>query len=138
MNSQQAENAGNALALSHADFQKKWHDGRLYVHVNTNMALEVIRASRCAPDAPANLPSLPKRYVIAHYFWTFTAILGWPIAIGLLFYKWWLALIVFFITPAIGPANLKSMQEFMIDHSLEDPTFYQKALDIGLIRITEK
>jgi hypothetical protein len=55
------------------------------------------------------------------------------------FYKWWAGLLLLvFLTPALSSSTKKSAMQFIIDHSVENPDFYQYAITEGVIRVRPK
>jgi hypothetical protein len=112
--------------MDHAEFVELWRAGELNVDVSRSQAL-----------AAAGSALLPKRYRVAHLFWSWVWLLTIPGAFAVMFlWKWWAGvLILLFVTPALSRATKRSAMEFMIDHALENPEFYQLAVDQGLIRV---
>lgn len=115
--------------MEHAEFVKSWNEGNLMVDVNRTKALQI-----------ANLNILPKRYQLAHIFWSWIWILTIPVSIIVMFlYKWWVGLLILvFVTPAISSATKKAAMQFMIDYAIENPDFYQRAVSEGLLIIRPK
>lgn len=115
--------------MEHTEFVQSWNEGKLLVDINRTKALQI-----------ANSRVLSKRYQIAHIFWSWVWILTIPLALAIMFlYKWWAGLLILlFVTPAVSSATKKSVMQFMIDHALENPEFYQFAVTEGIIRIRPK
>lgn len=115
--------------MEHDEFVQSWNEGKLLVDINRTKALQI-----------ANSRMLPKRYQIAHIFWSWVWISTIPLAFAVMFlYKWWAGLLILlFVTPAVSSATKKSAIQFMIDHALENSEFYQFAVTEGIIRISPK
>lgn len=115
--------------MKHSEFVQAWRAGKLEVDVDRSKALQV-----------ANSRMLPKRYQVAHIFWSWVWILSIPAAIAvMLLYKWWVGLLILIVvTPLISKSTKKSAMQFMIDYSLESTEFYQFALTEGVIRVRQK
>ena len=55
------------------------------------------------------------------------------------FYRWWAGLLLLAtLTPALGISTQKSVRQLMIDRAIADATFYDYALDQGIIHVEEK
>lgn len=115
--------------MEHADFINAWNEGKLEIDVDRSKALQI-----------ANSKKLPKRYQMAHMFWSWVWILSIPAAFSVMyFYTWWAGLLLLvFLTPVLSSATKKSAMQFMIDHSVENPEFYQFAVSEGVIRVRQK
>lgn len=115
--------------MEHSEFVDSWNQGKLMVDVHRTKALRI-----------ANSKILPKRYWLAHLFWSWIWILTIPASIVVMFaYKWWVGLLILiFVTPAISSATKKSAMQFMIDYALENPDFYKLAVAEGLLIIRKK
>ena len=115
--------------MEHSEFVQSWNTGKLEIDVDRSMALQV-----------ANSEMLPKRYQGAHMFWTWVWILSMPGAFAVMyFYIWWVGLLLlFFLTPALSRSIKNSAMQFMIDHAMENPEFFQFAISKGLIRVKQK
>lgn len=115
--------------MEHSEFVRAWNEGKLEIDVDRSKALQV-----------ANSKMLPKRYQAAHIFWSWVWILSIPAALVVMyFYKWWAGLLLLvFLTPALSSSTKKSAMQFMIDHSVENPEFYQYAVTEGVIRVRPK
>lgn len=113
--------------MEHADFVRAWNEGKLSIDVHRSKALQI-----------ANSKLLPKRYRVAHIFWSWVWILTIPVAIALwLHYKWWVGLLILAITPVISRATKKSAAQFIIDYALENPEFFHFAATDGVIKIRQ-
>ena len=115
--------------MDHSEFIQSWNQGKLEIDVDRSKALKV-----------ANSKMLPKRYQAAHMFWSWVWILSIPAAFAVMyFYTWWAGLLLLvFLTPALSKSTKKSAMQFMIDHSVENPKFYDFAVSEGVIRIRAK
>lgn len=115
--------------MKHSEFVQAWREGKLEVDIDRSKALQV-----------ANSKILPKRYQVAHIFWSWVWILSIPVAISVMFvYKWWVGLLILIVvTPLISKSTKKSAMQFMIDYSLESAEFYQFALSKGVIIVRQK
>jgi len=115
--------------MEHSEFVVAWKQNKLEIDVDRSKALQI-----------ANSKMLPKRYQVAHIFWSWVWILSIPAAIVVMFlYKWWVGLLILvLVAPLISKSTKKSAMQFMIDYSLESPEFYQFALAEDVIRIRQK
>lgn len=115
--------------MDHSKFIEAWNQGKLDVDVDRSKALKI-----------ANSKMLPKRYRVAHIFWSWVWMLSITAAIAVMFlYKWWVGLLILIlVTPVISKSTKKSAMQFMIDYSLESHEFYQFALAEGVIRVRQK
>ncbi len=115
--------------MEHSEFVQSWNEGKLEIDVDRSKALQV-----------ANSKMLPKRYQAAHIFWSWVWILSIPAALAVMyFYTWWAGLLLLvFLTPVLSSSTKKSAMQFMIDHSVENPDFYQFAVTEGVIRVRQK
>ena len=115
--------------MEHSEFVQSWNTGKLEIDVDRSMALQV-----------ANSKRLPRRYQAAHMFWTWVWILSIPGALAVMyFFTWWAGLLLLvFLTPALSSSTKNSAMQFMIDHAVENPEFYQFAISEGLIRVRQK
>ena len=115
--------------MEHSEFVQSWNKGELEIDVDLSKALQI-----------ANSKMLPKRYQVAHIFWSWIWILSIPAAFAAMyFYAWWAGLLLLvFLTPALFSSTKKSAMQFMIDHSVENSEFYQFAITKGIIRIRLK
>ena len=113
----------------HSDFIQAWKNGAVQVDVDRSKALRI-----------ANSGILPKRYRVAHIFWGWIWILSIPAAFAVMyFYAWWAGLLVLFIvTPMLSKATKTSAMQFMIDHAIENPEFYELAVSEGVILMRKK
>jgi hypothetical protein len=115
--------------MEHSGFVQAWKAGELEVDVDRSRAIQI-----------ANSNLLPRRYQIAHIFWSWAWILSIPVSFAIMFlYKWWAGLLILMLVPPVlSRSTKKSAMQFMIDHSIEDPDFYQFAVSEGIIRIRQK
>lgn len=115
--------------MDHSEFVRLWNEGKLEIDVDRSKALQI-----------ANSKMLPKRYQVAHLFWSWAWILSIPAAFAVMyFYRWWAGLLLLvFLTPALTSSTKKSAMQYMIDHSIENPEFYQFAASEGVIRVRQK
>ncbi len=115
--------------MEHSEFVQSWNQGRLEIDVDRSKALQI-----------AGSKILPKRYKAAHMFWSCVWILSIPAAFAAMyFYTWWAGLVLLvLLTPALSSSTKKSAMQFMIDHSVENPEFYQFAIAEGVIRVRQK
>lgn len=115
--------------MEHSEFIQSWNQGKLEIDVDRAKALQI-----------AGSKMLPKRYQAAHMFWSWVWILSIPAAFAVMyFYTWWAGLLLLiFLTPALSSSTKKSAMQFMIDHSVENPDFYQLAVSEGVIRVRRK
>ena len=115
--------------MEHSEFVQSWNQGKLEIDIDRSKALQI-----------AGSKMLPKRYQAAHIFWSWVCILSIPAAFAVMyFYTWWAGLLLLvFLTPALSSSTKKSAMQFMIDHSVENPEFYQFAVSEGVIRVRQK
>jgi hypothetical protein len=115
--------------MEHSEFVQSWNQGKLEIDIDRSKALQI-----------AGSKMLPKRYQAAHIFWSWVWILSIPAAFAVMyFYTWWAGLLLLvFLTPALSSSTKKSAMQFMIDHSVENPEFYQFAVSEGVIRVRQK
>jgi hypothetical protein len=115
--------------MEHSEFVQSWNQGKLKIDVGRSKALQI-----------AGSKMLPKRYQAAHIFWSWVWILSIPAAFAVMyFYTWWAGLLLLvLLTPALSSSTKKSAMQFMIDHSVENPEFYQFAVSEGVIRVRQK
>lgn len=115
--------------MEHSEFIHSWNQGKLEIDVDRSRALQI-----------AGSKMLPKRYQAAHMFWSWVWILSIPAAFAVMyFYTWWAGLLLLVVlTPALSSSTKKSAMQFMIDHSVENPEFYQFAVSEGIIRVRQK
>jgi len=115
--------------MEHSEFVQYWNDGKLEIEVDRSKALQV---------ADSNI--LPKGYQVAFIFWSWVWILSIPAALALMyFYAWWAGLLLLvFLTPALSSSTKKSVMQFIIYHSLDNPEFYRFVVTEGVIRVRQK
>jgi hypothetical protein len=115
--------------MEHEVFVSEWHAGRLRVDVDRSLALRVVGSDM-----------LPRRYQFAHIFWSWVWILSIPTAFAVMYFlKWWAGLLMLlFLTPLLSKSTKTSAFQFMIDHALESPDFYQWAIENRLIIVSPK
>jgi uncharacterized membrane protein YdbT with pleckstrin-like domain len=113
--------------VTHSEFVEAWKSRRIAVRVNKELALRVMSS-----------PDMPRRYRAAHHFWAWIWLFSIPLAIALgIFVKWWVGLIVLIVGFLLPRAIKKSAMEFVIEHSVEDGEFYDKAINSGLLIVDE-
>ena len=114
--------------MKHECFVIEWKAGRLNVEVDRSLALQV-----------ANSKMLPRRYQFAHLFWSWGWMLSIPAALAVMFFAWWAGLLILFVlTPLLSKSTKTSAMQFMIDHSLENPEFYEWAVENRVLVVSEK
>lgn len=115
--------------MEHKTFKGEWQAGRLSVDVDRSLALQV-----------ANSDILPRRYQFAHIFWSWAWILSIPAALAVMYFvKWWVGMLMLFsLTPLLSKSTKTSSMQFMIDHALESPDFYEWAVENKLLIISPK
>ncbi len=115
--------------MDYEEFKRAWSNGQIEVSVDRAKALRIASSS-----------ILPKRYRFAHWFWATVWLLSMPIGIAVIFlYKWWVGLLILvFVTPAIGSGTKTSAMQFMIDHAIEESSFYKYALENNVFIISTK
>jgi hypothetical protein len=116
--------------MTHSEFVEAYKAGQVAVRVNRNLAVKVM-----------NSPSIhmPKRFKVAHDFWTWIFLLSIPVAIAVgILVTWWVGLIIFIICLPLSRAIQNSATKFVLEHALENSEFFEKAVDMGLLIIEEK
>ena len=115
--------------MDHKEFAVKLKNKRLVIHVNRELALQVM---------DTNL--LPSKYRMAHIFWSWIWILSIPIGIALMFIvKWWIVLLVIFLLAPILSSTAKNAAcQNIILASYDIPDFYNLAVKKNLLIIKEK
>jgi hypothetical protein len=115
--------------MEHSEFVISWNQGRLNIDVDRSKAQQIV-SSRI----------LPKRYQVANMFWSWVCLLSIPAAFAVMFfYTWWAGLLLLvLLTPVLFISTKKAAMQFMIDHSVENPEFYQFAVSEGILRIRQK
>ena len=115
--------------LSHSEFVRASKSGQLEVSVDRYKALLMVESGK-----------MPKRYRLAHLFWSWIWFISIPISLAVVvFYEWWVGLILLLIvTPAISSSTKKSAMQFMIDHSVESNEFYNFAVSEEIIIVKLK
>lgn len=115
--------------MNHSEFVDGWKSGKIAVDVDRSKALKI-----------ASSKVLPKRYQTAHMFWSWVWMLSIPAAFALMyFYTWWAGLLsLVVVTPTLSNSTKKSAMQFMIDHSVENPEFYELAVAEGVLRVQPK
>lgn len=115
--------------MEHSEFVQSWNQGKLEIDVDRSKALQI-----------AGSKMLPKRYQAAHMFWSWVWIISIPAAFAVMYFAtWWAGLLLLaFLTPALSSSTKKSAMQFMIDHSVENPEFFQVAVSEGVIHVRQK
>lgn len=115
--------------MEHAHFVADWKAGRLQVEVHRSLALQV-----------ANSNMLPRRYQLAHIFWSWVWILSIPAALAVMFlYRWWAGLLMLvLLTPLLSSSTKTSAMQFIIDHALENAEFYEWAVENKVLIVSAK
>jgi len=115
--------------MQHDEFVSAWRNGRLFVDVDSSLALRVLGTTR-----------IPKRYRAAHHFWSWVFALSIPGSFFVMYrYGWGIGLLLLAVVPVmIFKGTRKSAMQFMIDHSLENADFYAFAVDNGVLRLRPK
>lgn len=83
---------------------------------------------------------LPMRYQAAHNFWSLILILSVPAALVLWYFtKWyWGVLSLCFITPIINESVRKSACQFVMEHALADPAFFEAMFRQRMISVVSQ
>jgi len=113
--------------MEHEDFVRGYRSGRVRVHVEREEAVKI-----AASDW------LPTRYRVAHLFWSWAALLclfGGPIA--LFWVEWWIAGGITAFGLVGRSAARYSACEFVLEHALEEPSFYDAVRGVGIIKVDE-
>src|SRR5688572_15074230 len=115
--------------MDHSEFVREWSAGKLSIDVDRSKAL-----------ALAGSKVLPAKYQYAHIFWSWVWLLSIPAAIAIaILFKWWVgALLLVFVTPVLSRSTKTSAMQFMIDHSLENREFFERAIAEGVINVRPK
>jgi len=115
--------------MEHSEFRNYWNKGKLEIDVDRSKALQI-----------ANSKMIPKRYQMAHLFWSWVWILSILAAFAVMyFYSWWAGLLILaLVTPALFSFTKRLAMQFIIDYSVENKEFYQFAVTESVIRIRQK
>lgn len=102
----------------------------MQVHVERAKALQVIADPGIVPESARK----------AHLLWTLLWVLSIPAALAVMFfYRWWAgAILLLTVTPALGSSTRRAARQLMVERALADSTFYEYAVDNGIIQVREK
>lgn len=116
--------------MQHSDFVSGWQARTIQIHVERAKALQVI-------SDPAVVPERDRK---THLLWTLLWILSIPGALAVMyFYRWWAgAILLLTVTPALGSSTNKAAKRFIIDRAVADSTFYDYAVESGILHVREK
>ena len=113
--------------MKHPEFVHRYRAGLLKAHVDESAALRL-----------ANSGALPPRFRAAHTSWTWAWFLSFPAAIAcFIWVTWWVAAIVLVVGFLLPRAIKRSASEFVLEHALEDATFYDQVLEAGVLRLSD-
>lgn len=114
------------MRMEHAEFVHAWKERTRSISVNRSKALRAV-----------NSGLLPRRYQYAHIFWSWVWFLSYPAGIAIMiFLKWWVGIIFIVLVPwSISAAVKKSAMDFIVEHALENPSFYEFAVVNEIILI---
>lgn len=112
--------------MDHAEFAAVYKKGSRKIYVTRPKALRAVSEG-----------FFPKRYQYAHIFWLWVWFLSFPVGIAIMiFQKWWVGLIfLLFVPGTISAAVKKSTFDFVVEHAVENPAFYNFAVANGIITI---
>jgi hypothetical protein len=112
--------------MEHAEFVRAWNERTRNISVNRSKALRAV-----------NSGLLPKQNQYAHIFWSWVWFLTFPVGIAIMVFQKWRVGIIFllFVPWSISAAVKKSAMEFIVEHALENPTFYDFTVANGIITI---
>ena len=113
--------------MKYEDFIEARRNGTVAAGVDNSTALQLIKY-------------LPKRYKMAHAFWSWVWMLSIPGFICTsIFYKWWVGLLLlFFVTPMIFRSTKKSCAEFVLEHAQENKEFFDKMVELNMLIFRQK
>jgi len=112
--------------MDHKEFIEKYKAGEINVFVHRAKALRAISEGY-----------LPKNYWYAIAFWGWIRFLCIPAGIIMLFFKWPLGLALLFAFIWLGEPIKKSAMEFVLQHALENESFFKFAVEHGILEIEE-
>jgi hypothetical protein len=120
----------NSKDMTHSEFVEAYKVGQIAVRVNRNLAVKVMNSPYI---------HMPKRFKVAHDFWTWIFLLSIPVAIAVgILVTWWVGLIIFIICLPLSRTIQNSATKFVLEHALKNSEFFEKAIDMGLLIIEEK
>ena len=113
--------------MTHSEFLELRADGLVRMGVKTSVALRLIEY-------------LPKRYQYAHSFWGWVMLLSIPGAFVLWYFtRWyWAVASLFILTPMLNASLRKSACQFVMEHAMDDPDFFESMTQQGLITVVNK
>ena len=113
--------------MKYEDFILARRNGTISAGVDNSTALQLIEF-------------LPKRYQIAHAFWSWVWMLSIPGFICLsIFYKWWVGLLLLiFVSPMIFRATKKSCAEFVLEHAQDNKEFFEKMVESDMLTFRQR
>ena len=116
--------------MQHSDFVYGWRAGTVQIHVERTKALQLLADPAVVPDSARKVRLL----------WMWVWILSVPAALAIMYYyRWWAgAILLLTVTPALGSNNRRATRQLMIDKAVADKTFYDYALESGLMQVREK
>ena len=116
------------MNITHEEFVNDWNNGKIDVSVDQTKALDI-----------ANANVLPKRYQYAHLFWSWIWMLSMPAGFAVMyFFEVWQGILILCFSYILYKSVRKSAMQFMIDHALENPRFYDAACSSDLINIKHR
>jgi hypothetical protein len=113
--------------MDHKAFVQGYKAKELAVHLDSTTALKILDSG-----------VMPRRYVAAHRFWSWIWFLSLPGFIALaIFFKWWVGLAgLFVVSPLIRSAVTRSACQFVIEHALEESSFFEACLERGFLSVS--
>jgi hypothetical protein len=112
--------------MTHEEFVQRRLDGTISAGISNSNALRLIEY-------------LPKRYQVAHTFWSWVWMLSIPGFICVsIFYKWWVGvLLLIFVTPLIASSTKKSAAQFVLEHAQDNKDFFNQLVKNNLLVFVE-
>jgi hypothetical protein len=113
--------------MTHEKFVQRRQDGTISAGISNSNALRLIEY-------------LPKRYQVAHTFWSWIWMLSIPAFICVsIFYKWWAGLLLLiFVTPLIASSTKKSAAQYVLEHAQDNKDFFDQLIKNNLLFFKEE
>lgn len=114
--------------MTHADFVSGYNDRRLSAQVDYDGALKLMSSALAF-----------KQYRYAMAIWQTVWVLCFPAAIiCFIWVHWWAGLACLLVSAGLYKAINKSATEFVVEQALEDATYFDKCVQLGILRIVER
>ncbi|QPJ66373.1 MAG: hypothetical protein G3M78_13600 [Candidatus Nitrohelix vancouverensis] len=113
--------------MKHEKFVEKLRNGDIHIVIDRAVAFKIVETGR-----------LGAAYQKTQTVYTWIWFLGLPLGIALaLLYKWWLGLIVIFISLGLPQGIKRSASRGVRDKLIEDPEFFEFALQYKAFEIVK-